>query len=113
MERSIPERVVPDSTSEASPPPSPLTVLPGAVSPRELVVLAAVTLLLAWPLIQGRVLFGSDIISFLIMAQQMAANLREGILLPAWGCSATRSRRPVADGLLGAGSVGRSWCGNG
>ena len=36
------------------------------------------------PLFAGRELKGHDVAAYLLYAQQTAANLREGILLPAW-----------------------------
>lgn len=47
-------------------------------------VLALVALVLGLPLFAGRVLAGQDIVNYLIIAQQTAANLREGIFLPSW-----------------------------
>lgn len=47
-------------------------------------VLAVVTVLVGLPLMTGRVLSGQDIVNYLIIAQQTAANFREGIVLPAW-----------------------------
>lgn len=51
---------------------------------RDLLALALVTAIAAIPLLGGRVLGGHDIINYLIIAQQTAANLREGLVFPAW-----------------------------
>jgi hypothetical protein len=50
-----------------------------------ILVLALVTLVVGLPLVGGRVLAGHDIVTYLIYAQQTAANLGEGQLFPAWG----------------------------
>ena len=44
----------------------------------------AAVLLAGAPLLSGRLLGGHDLAEYLAHAQQTAANLREGILLPAW-----------------------------
>jgi len=49
-----------------------------------LLALTLVTAVVGLPIIAGRVLSGQDIVNYLIIAQQTAANLREGALLPAW-----------------------------
>ena len=48
-------------------------------------VLVLVTLVIGLPLVGGRVLAGHDIVTYLIYAQQTAANLGEGEVFPAWG----------------------------
>ena len=47
-------------------------------------VLVLVSLGAALPVLSGRVLGGHDIVTYLINAQQTAANLREGLVFPAW-----------------------------
>jgi len=49
------------------------------------VVLVLVMLVVGLPLVGGRVLAGHDIVTYLIYAQQTAANLGEGEVFPAWG----------------------------
>jgi len=49
------------------------------------VVLVLVMLVVGLPLLGGRVLAGHDIVTYLIYAQQTAANLGEGEFFPAWG----------------------------
>lgn len=58
----------------------------GGVSRRtvELSVLLALPALLGLPLLAGEVLAGHDVRSFLLYAQQSLANLRDGVVLPAW-----------------------------
>jgi hypothetical protein len=48
-------------------------------------VLVLVTLVVGLPLVGGRVLAGHDIVTYLIYAQQTAANLGEGEIFPVWG----------------------------
>jgi hypothetical protein len=48
-------------------------------------VLLLTTAVVGLPLFAGRVLSGQDIVTYLINAQQMAANLRAGEVFPAWG----------------------------
>jgi hypothetical protein len=48
-------------------------------------VLVLVMLVVGLPLVGGRVLAGHDIVTYLIYAQQTAANLGEGEIFPAWG----------------------------
>jgi hypothetical protein len=48
-------------------------------------VLVLVMLVVGLPLLGGRVLTGQDIVTYLINAQQMAANLVQGHFFPAWG----------------------------
>ncbi len=48
-------------------------------------VLVLVMLVVGLPLVGGRVLAGHDIVTYLIYAQQTAANLGEGEVFPAWG----------------------------
>lgn len=48
-------------------------------------VLVLVTLVVGLPLILGRALAGHDVVTYLINAQQTAANLRAGEVFPAWG----------------------------
>lgn len=48
-------------------------------------VLLLTTVIVGLPLIIGRVLGGQDIVTYLINAQQTAANLRAGEFFPAWG----------------------------
>lgn len=50
----------------------------------EILALAAVVLLAGLPVLAGRPLGGHDVAAYLAYAQQTAANLREGVLLPAW-----------------------------
>ena len=50
----------------------------------EVLVLVGAVLLSGAPLLAGRELKGHDITAYLIYAQQTAANLRGGLLLPAW-----------------------------
>lgn len=59
---------------------------PRGLFPRraEPVLLALATLAAGAPLLGGRVLAGHDMSSYLKYAQQTAANLRGGVLLPAW-----------------------------
>ncbi|HYM60063.1 MAG TPA: hypothetical protein VEZ11_04135 [Thermoanaerobaculia bacterium] len=57
---------------------------PGLRPGIEIGAIAAAVLLFASPLLTGRVLVGYDVISYLIMGQQTGANLRAGLLLPAW-----------------------------
>lgn len=49
-----------------------------------LLVLALITATVGLPIIMGRVLSGQDIVNYLIIAQQTAANFREGLFFPAW-----------------------------
>jgi hypothetical protein len=49
------------------------------------IVLLLTTVVVGLPLFVGRVLGGQDIVNYLIIAQQTAANLRVGEFLPAWG----------------------------
>jgi len=51
---------------------------------RDDVLIAAAAIVAGYPLLTGRVLAGHDTTSYLIYAQQTAANFREGIFLPAW-----------------------------
>jgi uncharacterized membrane protein len=48
-------------------------------------VLVLVMLVVGLPLLGGRALAGHDIVTYLIYAQQTAANLGEGEVFPAWG----------------------------
>jgi len=48
-------------------------------------VLVLVTLVVGLPLVGGRVLAGHDIVTYLIYAQQTAANIQGGEFFPAWG----------------------------
>jgi len=58
----------------------------GGVRNRIHVLLLVLVMLVAGlPLVGGRVLAGHDIVTYLIYAQQTAANLGEGQLFPAWG----------------------------
>lgn len=50
----------------------------------EITIILLVALVIGAPLLTGSVLAGYDIVTYLIYAQQTAANLREGIILPAW-----------------------------
>ena len=50
-----------------------------------LLALALVAMVVGLPLVAGRVLFGHDIVNYLIIAQQTAENLRQGMVFPAWG----------------------------
>jgi hypothetical protein len=47
--------------------------------------LTLATLVFGGPVLIGRVVAGHDLINYLVDAQQTAANLREGLLFPAWG----------------------------
>jgi hypothetical protein len=47
-------------------------------------VLALVTAVVGLPIVIGHVLSGQDIVNYLIIAQQTAANFREGVFFPAW-----------------------------
>jgi len=49
-----------------------------------LLTMVLVTIVVGLPLIAGRVLAGQDIVNYLMIAQQTAANLREGVFLPSW-----------------------------
>lgn len=53
----------------------------GAAAP----LLAGVAVLVGLPMVIGRVPAGHDLVVYLINAQQMADNLRQGALFPAWG----------------------------
>ncbi len=60
----------------------------GSVAPErktQLAVLVLAALLVGLPLLSGRVLAGQDIVTYLINAQQTAANFAEGLFFPAWG----------------------------
>jgi hypothetical protein len=50
----------------------------------DILTLVLMTIIAGIPLLGGRALGGHDIINYLIVAQQTAANLREGIVFPAW-----------------------------
>lgn len=50
----------------------------------EVSLVALVALLLACPIVSGRLLAGHDVATYLMYAQQVAAGAREGVLLPAW-----------------------------
>ncbi len=47
-------------------------------------MLAAAVLLAGAPVVAGRELRGHDLVAYLVYAQQTAANLRAGLVLPAW-----------------------------
>jgi hypothetical protein len=53
--------------------------------PRAILILGIAAVIAGAPMLLGQVLAGHDIVSYLIHAQQTAANQREGELLPAWG----------------------------
>ncbi len=59
----------------------------GSTHPRRttVVVLLLTTGVVGLPLFVGRVLGGQDIVNYLIVAQQTAANIRVGQFFPAWG----------------------------
>jgi hypothetical protein len=58
---------------------------PGTFAPRvEVAILLLAAVLLGFPLLSGSVLAGHDTRTYLMYASQVAANAREGILLPAW-----------------------------
>jgi len=57
----------------------------GVRSRCQVLVLVLAMLAVGLPLLGGRVLAGHDIVTYLIYAQQTAANLWEGQLFPAWG----------------------------
>jgi hypothetical protein len=53
----------------------------------EIAILLVTVCIAGWPLLTGSALTGHDLISHLTYAQQTAANIRLGELLPAWGGS--------------------------
>ena len=63
----------------------PIEIDGGIRSRFHVLVLVLVMLVVGLPLVGGRVLAGHDIVTYLIYAQQTAANLGEGQLFPAWG----------------------------
>ena len=50
-----------------------------------ILIILLTTAAVSLPLLWGRVLSGHDIVTYLINAQQTAANLREGAIFPTWG----------------------------
>jgi len=63
----------------------PMEIRGGIRNRFHVLVLVLVTLVVGLPLVGGRVLAGHDIVTYLVYAQQTAANLGEGEVFPAWG----------------------------